>query len=284
MRLYLRDIARYKPLSTADEYRCAVLIRGGDNAALEKLVRANLRFVVSVANNYQNQGMLLSDLINEGNLGLIRAARRFNEQKGFKFISYAVWWIRQGILQALANQSRPLRFPLNRVSEVYHISKARAALEQKLHYPPDNQELAENLGISERAVAACDRITSKHMSLDAPVQPGANTALINLVPAVNLDNPEQVVGQLSLNRTVAGLLGNLTDREQVIICLYFGIGKDTNHTLDEIGKTLKITRERVRQIKMGALKKLKHHSRKVSIIVDPVSALYSSNSSGNSII
>jgi RNA polymerase primary sigma factor len=260
MRLYLRDISRYKPLSSVDESRCAVLIRGGDEAALEKLVRANLRFVISVAHNYQNQGMLLSDLINEGNLGLMRAAKRFDERKNFRFISYAVWWIRQGILQALANQSRLLRFPLNRVSDLYRISKVRAALEQKLHHLPTNQELAEELGISEKAVTASEMGSSKQASLDAPVQLGGNTTLIDYVRAENHDNPEQVVERLSLSRAVAGLLTRLSGREQIIICMYFGIGKDTAHTLEEIGITLKITRERVRQIKDTALNKLKHHA------------------------
>lgn len=202
MRLYLRDISRYKPLSSADEYRCAVLIRAGDRAALEKLVRSNLRFVVSVARNYQNQGMFLSDLINEGNLGLVRAARRFDERKNFKFISYAVWWIRQGILQALANHSRPLRFPLNRVSEVYRIQKTRAALEQKLHRSPNSQEIAGELGISEKAVTSCDISVAKHASLDAPVQFGSNMHLMNFVHSENHDNP----GDLSSSVVLSGVL------------------------------------------------------------------------------
>jgi RNA polymerase primary sigma factor len=261
MRLYLRDIARYKPLSSAEELRCAIQIRGGDEVALKKLIRANLRFVVSVAHNYQNQGMMLSDLINEGNLGLVRAAKRFDERKNFKFISYAVWWIRQGILQALANQSRLLRFPLNRVSEVYRIRKTRAALEQKLHHLPNNLELAEELGISEKAVTASEMHASKHSSLDAPAHIGANIPLMDMVQSENHDNPELAADQLSLSRAVASLLTKLTEREQIIMCLYFGIGKDTSHTLEEIGDALKITRERVRQIKDGALNKLKHLAR-----------------------
>jgi RNA polymerase primary sigma factor len=261
LRLYLRDIARYKPLSSADEFRCAALIRGGDNAALEKLVRANLRFVVSVAHNYQHQGMLLSDIINEGNLGLMRAARRFDERKNFRFISYAVWWIRQGILQALANQSRLMRFPLNRVSEIYRFSKTRAALEQRLRHLPSDRELADELGISEKAVTAAAMHASKQSSLDAPVQIGATKALIDLVPAENHDNPEHAVERLSLNRAVTGLLASLTQREQIIMSLYFGIGKDTAHTLEDIGSALKITRERVRQIRDVALNKLKQHAK-----------------------
>jgi RNA polymerase primary sigma factor len=261
MRLYMRDIAKYKPLSSADESRCAVLIRAGNAAALEKLVRANLRFVIRVANNYQNQGMLLSDLINEGNLGLMRAARRFDERKNFRFISYAVWWIRQGILQALANQSRLLRFPLNRVADLYRISKARSALEQKLHHLPTNQELAEELGISEKAVTASETGASRQASLDAPLQAGGSMTLIDCMHAENHDNPEKVVEQLSLSRTVAGLLTRLTSREQIIMCMYFGIGMDTAHTLEDIGVALKITRERVRQIKDTALNKLKYHAK-----------------------
>jgi RNA polymerase primary sigma factor len=263
LQLYLREIARYKPLSSADESRCAILIRKGNKAALEKLVRANLRFVVSVAHNYQHQGMLLLDLINKGNLGLVKAARRFDERKNFRFISYAVWWIRQGILQALANQSRLMRIPLNRISEIYRIRKVRATLEQKLHHPPTNQELAEDLGISEMAVNASDICASRHTSLDAPAQLGSNTALIDLVLDENNDNPEQLVDQLSFSHTVAGLLDRLTEREQIIVCLYFGIGMDTASTLKDIGKVLKLTKERVRQIRDVALKKLKCHARKL---------------------
>jgi RNA polymerase primary sigma factor len=262
MRLYLRDIAKYKPLSSAEESRCAVMIRGGDKAALEKLVKANLRFVVSVAHNYANQGMLLSDLINEGNLGLVKAARRFDERKNFRFISYAVWWIRQGILQALANQSRLMRVPLNRVSEIYRIRKMRATLEQKLHHRPSNMELAEELDISEKAVNLSDSSASRHSSLDAPMQVGASTALIDMIPAESQENPEDAADKLSLSNAIERMLDKLAVREQEVVCLYFGIGKDTTYTLEDIGDTLNITKERVRQIKDVAIKKLKHHARK----------------------
>jgi RNA polymerase primary sigma factor len=255
--LYLRDISRHKALSAAEEAEVAVRIRKGDRKALERLVKANLRFVVSVARNYQNQGMPLADLINEGNLGLIRAAARFDEKKNFKFISYAVWWIRQAILQSLADHSRIVKVPVNRVAVIHKVGKARSLLEQKYRRLPNIGELARELDIGEDDVAQCISIGGSCTSLDAPLVKGAEGALIDFMEDDSQERPDEGVARISLCREVDKLLAILSEREREIVCLYFGIGADTNYTLEEIGARFDLTRERVRQIKEAALRKLK---------------------------
>lgn len=255
--IYLRDIARYKPLTPKEELVTAARIRQNDSKALDRLVKANLRFVVSVARNYQNQGMSLVDLINEGNLGLIKAAKRFDEKKNFKFISYAVWWIRQAILQGLADNSRIVKVPLNRVATIHKVGKARTSLEQKYRRLPNTSEVAKELGISESDVTNSIKIGSSHTSLDAPLGEDASGSLMDLMHDPAIEKPDDYTMRRSQNNEVDRLLVVLNEREREIICLYFGIGEETSYTLDEIGKRSNITRERVRQIKDMALKKLR---------------------------
>lgn len=255
--LYLRDISRYKPLSTHEEYDLAVRIKMGDSDALNKLVKANLRFVVSVARNYQNQGMSLVDLINEGNLGLIKAAKRFDEKKNFKFISYAVWWIRQAILQGLADHSRIVKVPLNRVATIHKVGKARVNLEQKYRRLPNTREVAEELGITEDDVTNSMKIGSSHASLDAPLSEGMTGSLMDVMQDNKNEKADDFAMRMSQNRVINKLFNVLTDREKEVVRLYYGIDEDANYTLTEIGSRMNITRERVRQIKDIALKKLK---------------------------
>ena len=255
--LYLRDIARYKPLSSKEEVKLAILIKKGDKNALEKLVKCNLRFVVSVARNYQNQGMPLSDLINEGNVGLLSAAKRFDEKKNFKFISYAVWWIRQGILQCLADNSRLLRIPLNRVGTIYKVGKASVKLEQKLNRLPNSQEIANELGVSETDVMHSIRAGRNHTYLDAPLKKDATNTFLDIIYDENAEKPDDYTSRKSQTWKIKKLLKALSDREKLILCLYFGIGEETGYTLEEIGNRFNLTRERIRQIKDGALSKLK---------------------------
>jgi len=259
--LYLKEISRNKTLSLEEEAVLAVLIREGDRKALDKLVKANLRFVVSVCRNYQNQGLPLSDLINEGNLGLIRAARRFDEKKNFKFISYAVWWIRQAILQALAEQSRIIKLPLNRVGTIHKIGKTQSRLEQKLMRLPTIEEIAEDLQINEDEVQETIKIGNTHMSLDAPLQQGEDAKLIDMLHDDNQEQTDHGVMDVSLHGEIDRTLDTLSEREKEVVKLYFGIGEDTAHTLEEIGQRFNLTRERVRQIKEKALRRLKHCSR-----------------------
>jgi RNA polymerase primary sigma factor len=258
---YLREIGKHKSLTAKEEAVLAVKIRKSDRKALETLIEANLRFVVSVARNYQNQGLPLSDLINEGNLGLIRAATRFDEKKNFKFISYAVWWIRQGILQGLAEQSRIVRVPLNRVGTIHKIGKARSKLEQTLQRAPNSQEVARELGISEEDVHYSVRIGNSHASLDAPVMHDSDARLLDLVVDDEQEKPDENVESSSLRGAIDESLSILTKRESAVLKMYFGIGEETAYTLEEIGAQCKITRERVRQIKERALVKLKQSKR-----------------------
>lgn len=255
--LYLRDISRYKPLPTHEEFKMAVKIRKGDTEALNQLVKANLRFVVSVARNYQNQGMSLVDLINEGNLGLIKAAKRFDEKKNFKFISYAVWWIRQAILQGLADHSRIVKVPLNRVATIHKVGKARVNLEQKYRRLPNTREVADELGITEDDVTNSLKIGSSHASLDAPLSEGMSGSLLDLMQDSKQERADDFAMRMSQNRVINKLFRVLTDREKEVVRLYYGIDEDANYTLTEIGSRMSITRERVRQIKDIALKKLK---------------------------
>ncbi|HMA63559.1 MAG: RNA polymerase sigma factor RpoD/SigA [Fibrobacterota bacterium] len=259
--LYLREIGKNKSLTLEDEAKLAVKIRKGDKKALEKLVNANLRFVVSVARNYQNQGLPLSDLINEGNLGLIRAAKRFDEKKNFKFISYAVWWIRQAILQALAEQSRIIKLPLNRVGTIHKIGKMQSKLEQKFRRLPNVEEVAEELKIDISEVQETIKIGNSHMSLDAPLQHGEDSRLMDVLQDEDQLLPDNGLMEVSLQDEISKTLDTLSEREKEVVRLYFGIGEETSHTLEEIGQRFNLTRERARQIKEKALRRLKHSSR-----------------------
>jgi RNA polymerase primary sigma factor len=259
--LYLKEISKNKSLTLEEEAKLAVKIRENDKKALEKLVKANLRFVVSVCRNYQNQGLPLSDLINEGNLGLIRAAKRFDEKKNFKFISYAVWWIRQAILQALAEQSRIIKLPLNRVGTIHKIGKTQSKLEQKLCRTPNIQEIAEELQIEQDEVSETIKIGNTYMSLDAPLQQGEDAKLIDMLQDENQESPDDGIMDISLHEEIDRTLDTLSEREKEVLKLYLGIGVDTSHTLEEIGQRFNLTRERVRQIKEKALRRLKHCSR-----------------------
>ncbi|MFP4013499.1 MAG: RNA polymerase sigma factor RpoD/SigA [Chitinispirillaceae bacterium] len=259
--LYLKEIGKNRSLTLEEEAKLAVRIRKGDRKALEVLVRANLRFVVSVARNYQNQGLPLSDLINEGNLGLIRAAKRFDEKKNFKFISYAVWWIRQAILQALAEQSRIIKLPLNRVGTIHKIGKTQSRLEQKYRRLPNVEEIAQELEIDENEVRETIKIGNSHMSLDAPLQNGEDSKLIDLLQDRDQALPDNGLMDISLHEEINKTLNTLSEREKEVVRLYFGIGEETSHTLEEIGQRFNLTRERARQIKEKALRRLKHSSR-----------------------
>ncbi|NLL13880.1 MAG: sigma-70 family RNA polymerase sigma factor [Fibrobacter sp.] len=259
--LYLKEIGKNRSLTVEEEAKLAVKIRKGDRRALETLVKANLRFVVSVARNYQNQGLPLSDLINEGNLGLIRAARRFDEKKNFKFISYAVWWIRQAILQALAEQSRIIKLPLNRVGTIHKIGKMQSKLEQKFRRLPNVEELAAELNIDESEVQETIKIGNSHMSLDAPLQHGEDSRLMDILQDDDQVQPDNGLMEVSLQEEITNTLETLSEREKEVVRLYFGIGEETSHTLEEIGQRFNLTRERARQIKEKALRRLKHSSR-----------------------
>jgi RNA polymerase primary sigma factor len=265
--LYLKEIAKSRNLTTAEETHLASQIRKGDKSALAVLVSANLRFVVSVAKNYQNQGLPLADLINEGNMGLIRAARRFDEKKNFKFISYAVWWIRQAILQALAEQSRIVKLPLNRVGTLYKIGKAEMRLEQKFGRTPNCTEIAAELDIPESDVWEAVRIGNTNISLDAPLQEDDDGCLMDLINDKTQQRPDDETMEVSLQEELTGILNSLTPREREIVKLYFGIGEELPHTLEEIGSRFNLTRERARQIKEKAILRLKYLSRKHQLLV-----------------
>ena len=258
---YLRDISVYPLITREQEAALAVRIRAGDQAALDKLVRSNLRFVVSVAKKYQNQGVSLSDLVNEGNLGLIRAAHKFDETKEIKFISYAVWWIRQAILQALAEQSRMVRVPMNQAGTLYRIGRRVSKLQQTLEREPTPAEIAEGMDVSEAEVAKLVALTQAHVSLDAPLTPGEDTPLLDyLADEVSLA-PDEQSHERALTQAIADSLARLKEREATILRLYFGIDEEEPMTLEQIGARLRITRERVRQIKEKALSRLRHTSR-----------------------
>ncbi len=258
---YLRDISNYPLISREEEADLARRIHQGDQEALDKLVRSNLRFVVSVAKRYQNQGVSLADLVNEGNLGLIRAARKFDETKGIKFISYGVWWVRQAILQALAEQSRIVRVPLNRAGELHRIGKRAAVLLQELGREATHAEIADDMDISEAEVARTMSISQTHLSLDAPFAPGEDNRLLDYLPDTVHPTPDEHTYEKALSQTVEDSLGSLKEREARILRLYFGLDGTDPLTLEEIGVVLGITRERVRQIKEKALSRLRHVSR-----------------------
>jgi RNA polymerase primary sigma factor len=256
---YLKRIGRHKPLNAPEEAKIARRIRRGDRNALEELIKCNLRFVVSVSRNYQNQGLPLADLINEGNIGLIRAAKRFDEKKNFKFISYAVWWIRQSILQALAEQSRIVTLPLNRVGTIHKIGRVQGKLEQKYCRLPNTEEIAEELNLKIDDVMESLRIGNSHISLDAPIQHNDDDSkLMDIIYDNEQELPDDAALRLFQQNEVDGVLNRLKERERRVLKLYFGIGEETQHTLEEIGEHFNLTRERVRQIKERALKRLKH--------------------------
>jgi RNA polymerase primary sigma factor len=258
---YLQEIGREELITAEEEVILAKKIKDGDQKALEKLTRANLRFVVSVAKQYQNQGLSLPDLINEGNLGLIKAARRFDETRGFKFISYAVWWIRQSILQALAEQSRIVRLPLNQVGSLNKINKAYSKLEQEFEREPSAEELADILDLPIDKVSDTMKVSGRHVSMDAPFANGEESSLLDVL--VNFDSPKADNGLMneSLSREIDRALSTLTERERDVVKLFFGIGLNHGLTLEEIGDKFDLTRERVRQIKEKAIRRLRHSSR-----------------------
>ena len=258
---YLQEIGRVDLITAEEEVELARRIKQGDQLALEKLTKANLRFVVSVSKQYQNQGLSLPDLINEGNLGLIKAAQRFDETRGFKFISYAVWWIRQSILQALAEQSRIVRLPLNKIGSINKINKAFAKLEQEFERPPTPAELAEVLEMTLDEVKQSLRNSGRHVSMDAPFVNGEENSLLDVL--VNHDSPraDNELMNESLQREIERSLSTLTERERDVVRLFFGIGINHGLTLEEIGAKFDLTRERVRQIKEKAIRRLRHNSR-----------------------
>lgn len=258
---YLQEIGKVDLLTPDEEVDLAKRIREGDQLALEKLTKANLRFVVSVAKQYQNQGLSLGDLINEGNLGLIKAAQRFDETRGFKFISYAVWWIRQSILQALAEQSRIVRLPLNRVGSLNKISKTFSELEQRFEREPSPDELAEVLEVTTNEVVDTMKISGRHVSMDAPFVQGEENSLLDVLENDAEEKPDDGLMNDSLRREVQRALSTLTQREADVITLYFGLNGEHSMTLEEIGEKFNLTRERVRQIKEKAIRRLRHTSR-----------------------
>lgn len=258
---YLQEIGEVPLLTPEEEIELARRIKKNDQEALEKLTKANLRFVVSVAKQYQNQGLSLGDLINEGNLGLIKAAKRFDETRGFKFISYAVWWIRQSILQALAEQSRVVRLPLNRVGALNKIGKAFSNLEQEFEREPSASEIAEELEMTPYEVSDTLKISGKHLSLDAPFNQGDDNRLLDVIEDDQQQPPDEVLMQESLRIEVQRALTTLSEREAEVIKLYFGLDREHPLTLEEIGERFNLTRERVRQIKEKAIRRLRHASR-----------------------
>ena len=258
---YLQEIGEVPLLTPDEEIDLARRIKEGDQRALEKLAQANLRFVVSVAKQYQNQGLSLGDLINEGNLGLIKAAKRFDETRGFKFISYAVWWIRQSILQALAEQSRVVRLPLNRVGALNKIGKVYSELEQEFERDPSPQEIAESLDMNDSEVSDTLRISGRHLSMDAPFNNSDDNSLLDVLQNDHTPNPDKDLIKESLGVEIDRALATLTKREAEVVRLYFGVAQEHPLTLEEIGERFNLTRERVRQIKEKAIRRLRHTSR-----------------------
>ncbi len=258
---YLQEIGKVELISPEEEVQLARRIKEGDQAALERLTKANLRFVVSVAKQYQNQGLSLSDLINEGNLGLIKAAQRFDETRGFKFISYAVWWIRQSILQSLAEQSRIVRLPLNKVGSLNKINRAFSELEQKYEREPSADELADALELGQEEVRTTMGVAARHISVDAPFEEGEDNSLLDVLTSDDQRTDNDLAYTASLCKEVERSLGTLTERQRDVLVLYFGIGMDSCMSLEDIGDRFQLTRERVRQIKDKAINKLRANSR-----------------------
>jgi RNA polymerase primary sigma factor len=262
---YLQEIGEVDLLNPEEEIQLARLIKQDNQAALEKLTKANLRFVVSVAKQYQNQGLSLGDLINEGNLGLIKAAKRFDETRGFKFISYAVWWIRQSILQALAEQSRVVRLPLNRVGALNKIGKAFSNLEQEFEREPSAEEIAEQLDMTTFEVTDTLKMSGRHLSMDAPFNQGEDNRLLDIIHNDRAPSPDHGLMEESLRKEVERALQTLSRREAEVVRLYFGLNREHPLTLEEIGEKFHLTRERVRQIKEKAIRRLRHASRSKSL-------------------
>jgi len=258
---YLLEIGRIELLTSEEEVNLTKLAKNGDYHALNKLIRANLRFVVSVSKQYQNQGLTLPDLINEGNIGLIKAAKRFDETKGFKFISYAVWWIRQSILQALAEQSRIVRLPLNKIGSLNKINQAFIKLEQEFERTPTYDEISKEIGIHSSTVKQIINNTNRHVSMDAPLSNDSENSLYDILLTKNTSNPEKNLLKESLNKEIERILSTLSKREAEIIRLYYGLADNNPLTLEEIGEKFDLTRERVRQIKGKIIKVLKVRSK-----------------------
>jgi len=258
---YLQEIGEVSLLKPEEEIELTRRIKKADQEAMKKLIKANLRFVVSVANKYQNQGLPLSDLINEGNIGLIKAAKRFDETRGFKFISYAVWWIRQSILQALAEQSRVVRLPMNKVGVLNKIGKAYGKLEQEFDREPSSNEIAQKLDMTPYEVSQTLKISARHISLDAPLSEGQDNKLLDVIQDEEQPSADNSLDKESMKIEIERALGTLSEREAEVIKLHFGLGNNRPITLEEIGEKFKLTRERVRQIKEKALRRLRHTSR-----------------------
>lgn len=264
---YLHDISKVELITAEEEVRLARLIRDGDEAALEKLTKSNLRFVVSVAKQYQNQGLTLPDLINEGNLGLIKAARRFDETRGFKFISYAVWWIRQSILQALAEQSRIVRLPLNKIGVINKINKAYSCLEQQFEREPKIEEIAQLLEITENEVKESLQNASRHLSMDASLTQEDDNNMYDVLKSEESPTPDKELIYESLREEINRLIATLPEKEANVLKLYYGLGSKHPMTLEEIGEKFEMSRERVRQTKEKAIRKLKNSSKSKNLKV-----------------
>jgi RNA polymerase primary sigma factor len=262
---YLEEIGQYEPLHPSREVELAIAIKKGNRLAMKELVEANLRFVVSVAKDYQGQGLPLTDLINEGNMGLMKAAGRFDETRGFKFISYAVWWIRQSILQALAEHSRIVRLPLNRVGTISKITKQAERLESEIERSPNEEEIGRNLEMTSDEVIDAMRISRRHHSLNAPFRDGDKNSLIDVIKDDGQIHPDEPLMAESLKDEIRQSLDTLKERERLVIKMYFGIDRDYALTLNEIGEEFSLTRERVRQIKEKAIRRLRHRSRSKSL-------------------
>jgi RNA polymerase primary sigma factor len=258
---YLQEIGKEDLITAEEEVELARRIKAGDEKALEKLTKANLRFVVSVAKQYQNQGLSLPDLINEGNVGLIKAAKRFDETRGFKFISYAVWWIRQSILQALAEQSRIVRLPLNQVGSLNKIKKTSSRLEQKLERPPSADEIATELEVPDHKINSALKIATRYVSMDAPLAADEETKFLDVYVPKDIPETDEYLMHESLGREIQRSLATLSEKERDVINMYYGIGMNHSLTLEEIGSKFNLTRERVRQIKEKAIRRLRHTSR-----------------------
>ncbi len=258
---YLHEIGKVELITAEEEVELARKIKNGDRLALETLIKANLRFVVSVAKQYQNQGLTLPDLINEGNLGLIKAAQRFDETRGFKFISYAVWWIRQSILQSLAEQARIVRLPLNKIGSINKVNKVFSELEQKFEREPTVQEIADAMDIAPEDIKESMLSSGRHVSMDAPMTPGEEGNMYDVLLSMDTPSPDKSLLNDSLRKEIERALSTLTFRESNVLKLYFGLGGKQPCTLEEIGEELNLTRERVRQIKEKAIKRLKHITR-----------------------
>ena len=259
--MYLAEIGKFNPLPPEREVELAIRIQNNDEVAMKELVEANLRFVVSVAKKYQGNGLSLADIINEGNMGLIKAAKRFDHTRGFKFISYAVWWIRQSILQALAEQSRLIRLPLNRVGTITKITRAAEKLEAEVERQPKGDEIGAQLEMSGDEVLMAMQYSRRHSSLNSPFQEGENSSLLDIIEDSEAEEPEAKIMMESMSEEVTGALDTLSERERIVLEMYFGINRDSAMTLNEIGEEFDLTRERVRQIKEKAIQRLRHRSR-----------------------